>query len=146
MGTMGLTIDKFLVILVIALVLLGPERLPIYAQKLGQLVKNIRRMSESAKDRLRDEMGEDFDEVDWQKLDPRQYDPRRIIRDAIEEDRREAATAQARAQRASALKSRQVLSDGTTVTAASGSAIAAAALEKSRGESGVGFHFDDEAT
>jgi len=32
---------------------------------------------------MRDEMGDDFDDVDWRKLDPRQYDPRRIIRDAL---------------------------------------------------------------
>lgn len=143
---MGLSIDKILVIIVIALVLLGPERLPMYAQKLGQLVKNVRRMSESAKDRLRDEMGEDFDQVDWKQLDPRQYDPRRIIRDALEEDRQEAE-AQRRIQRQSqAAVSRQVAHDGTTTVSASGAAIAAAALAQTRTKDGTDFHFDDEAT
>ena len=87
---MGLTFDKILVIMVIALFVLGPERLPVYAKKLGDLVRNIRRMADGAKDRLRDEMGPEFDEVDWRKLDPRQYDPRRIIRDALLEDERGA--------------------------------------------------------
>ncbi|WP_022906713.1 hypothetical protein [Curtobacterium sp. B18] len=41
------------------------------------------RAAVKAKDRMREEMGPEFDEVDWQKLDPRQYDPRRIIRDAL---------------------------------------------------------------
>jgi sec-independent protein translocase protein TatB len=40
-------------------------------------------MANGAKDRMRDEMGPDFDDVDWKKLDPRQYDPRRIIREAL---------------------------------------------------------------
>ena len=35
---------------------------------------------------MRDEMGPDFDDVDWKKLDPRQYDPRRIIREALDEE------------------------------------------------------------
>ena len=83
---MGLTIDKILVILVIAMFLLGPERLPVYARKLGELVRNVKHMADGAKDRLRDEMGPDFDDVDWKQLDPRQYDPRRIIRDALFED------------------------------------------------------------
>ena len=82
----GLTIDKFIVILVIAVFLLGPERIPHYAAQLGRLVRSIRNMADGAKERLREEMGPDFDDVDWKKLDPRQYDPRRIIREALLED------------------------------------------------------------
>lgn len=82
----GLTADKLLVIGVIAVFLLGPEKLPTYAAKLAQLVKSLRAMAQGAKERMRDEMGDDFDEVDWKKLDPRQYDPRRIIREALLED------------------------------------------------------------
>ena len=96
---MGLTFDKILVILLIAMFLLGPERLPVYAKKLGEFVRGVKRMAEGAKGRLRDEMGPEFDDVDWRQLDPRQYDPRRIIRDALVEDEREAR-ADARKQRA----------------------------------------------
>lgn len=96
---MGLTFDKILVIMLIAMFLLGPERLPIYAKKLGDLVRGAKRMAEGAKGRLRDEMGPEFDEVDWRQLDPRQYDPRRIVRDALLEDEREAR-AEARKTRA----------------------------------------------
>jgi len=81
----GLTFDKILVIAVIAVFLLGPTRLPTYAAKLGQLVRNLRSMANNAQDRMRDELGPDFD-VDWKKLDPRQYDPRRIIREALLDD------------------------------------------------------------
>jgi sec-independent protein translocase protein TatB len=35
---------------------------------------------------MKDEMGPEFDDVDWKKLDPRQYDPRRIIREALIDD------------------------------------------------------------
>ncbi|MEO7007033.1 MAG: Sec-independent protein translocase TatB [Terrimesophilobacter sp.] len=82
----GLTFDKLLVIAVIAVFLLGPERLPHYAAQFARLVKSLRRMAEDAKGRMREEMGPDFDEVDWKKLDPRQYDPRRIIREALLDD------------------------------------------------------------
>jgi sec-independent protein translocase protein TatB len=75
--------NKILIIGIIAVLLLGPQRLPMYAQKLAEFVKAVRRFADTAKDRMRDEMGPDFDDVDWQKLDPRQYDPRRIIRDAL---------------------------------------------------------------
>ena len=82
----GLTFEKLLIIGVIAVFLLGPERLPHYAAQLGRLVRQLRDMANGAKDRMRDEMGPDFDDVDWKKLDPRQYDPRRIIREALLDD------------------------------------------------------------
>lgn len=79
----GLTFDKLLLIGVIAVFLIGPERLPRAASQLASLVRTLRGFTETAKDRMRDELGPDFDEVDWAKLDPRRYDPRRIVRDAL---------------------------------------------------------------
>ncbi|HEY0249295.1 MAG TPA: twin-arginine translocase TatA/TatE family subunit [Gryllotalpicola sp.] len=84
--------DKLLVIAGIAVVLIGPQRLPMYAERLGQMVRNLRSYADNARDRMRDEMGaEVFDDIDWKKLDPRQYDPRRIIRDALLDDSSDAA-------------------------------------------------------
>ena len=82
----GLTFDKLLIIGIIAVFLLGPDRLPYYASQLARLVKSLRSMANGAKERMREEMGPDFDDIDWKKLDPRQYDPRRIIRDALLEE------------------------------------------------------------
>jgi sec-independent protein translocase protein TatB len=82
----GLTFDKLLIIAIIAVFLIGPDRLPGYAAQLARLVKSLRSMADGAKERMREEMGPEFDEVDWKKLDPRQYDPRRIIREALLED------------------------------------------------------------
>jgi sec-independent protein translocase protein TatB len=87
----GLDFEKLLVIGIIAVIILGPERLPRYAVQLGRMVRGLRDLANGAKDRLRDEMGPEFDEVDWQRLDPRQYDPRRIIRDALLDDAEPAA-------------------------------------------------------
>lgn len=82
----GLSGEKLLILGVIALIVLGPERLPEYAKGLANIIKNLRRMAEGAKEKVKDELGEDFEDVDWRKLDPRQYDPRRIIREALTED------------------------------------------------------------
>jgi sec-independent protein translocase protein TatB len=82
----GLTFEKLLIIGIIAVFLLGPERLPYYAAQLAKLVRRARDFANGAKDRMREEMGPEFDDIDWKKLDPRQYDPRRIIRDALLED------------------------------------------------------------
>jgi sec-independent protein translocase protein TatB len=82
----GLTADKLVVIAIIAVFVLGPERMPHYAAQLARLVKSVREMANGARDRMRDELGDDFDDLDWKKLDPRQYDPRRIIREALLDD------------------------------------------------------------
>jgi len=82
----GLTFEKLLVIAVIAVIILGPQRLPGYAAKLAKFVKQVRAFADGARDRLKEEMGPEYDDVDWKKLDPRQYDPRRIIREALLDD------------------------------------------------------------
>jgi sec-independent protein translocase protein TatB len=87
-------LDKILIIGVIGVLLLGPQRLPMYAQKLAEFVKAVRRFADTAKERMRDEMGPEFDDIEWQKLDPRQYDPRRIIRDALLDSGTSAAAVQ----------------------------------------------------
>lgn len=79
----GLSADKLIVIAVIALMVVGPERLPKYAEGFARLVKRAGEYLRGAKDRVSQEMGPEFEDVGWRKLDPRQYDPRRIIREAI---------------------------------------------------------------
>lgn len=79
----GLSGEKLLILGLIAVFVLGPDRLPHYAQQLAKFVKSVRRMAEGAKDQLSNEIGE---ELDWKKLDPRQYDPRRIIREALADE------------------------------------------------------------
>lgn len=133
MEKMGLTFDKILVILVIAMFVVGPDRLPVYAKKLGELVRSIKRMSEGAKDRLKEEMGPEYDEVDWRQLDPRQYDPRRIIRDALLEDERETRVAERRAAR-------------STGAAAAGAVVAGAAVADAGSSAPAGLAYDEEAT
>lgn len=82
----GLTIEKLMLIGVIAAFIIGPERLPRYAESLARFATRGREMMKGAKSRVREEIGPDFEDVDWRKLDPRQYDPRRIIREALLDD------------------------------------------------------------
>lgn len=91
----GLTVEKLLLIGVIAVFLVGPQRLPLYAAKLGAFVRAMRDVADTAKARVAEELGPDFDATEWQKLDPRQYDPRRIVRDALTEGASSDSTADA---------------------------------------------------
>ncbi|MDQ3382753.1 MAG: Sec-independent protein translocase TatB [Actinomycetota bacterium] len=74
---------ELLLLIVLALFILGPERLPEYAAKLARAVRGLRDLAEGAKSQLKEEMGPAFEDVNWRQLDPRQYDPRRIVREAL---------------------------------------------------------------
>jgi sec-independent protein translocase protein TatB len=75
----------------LAVFILGPERLPGYAAKLAQGVRKLRVMAEGAKGQLKDQLGPDYEDIDWRQYDPRQYDPRRIVREALLEPLEDAA-------------------------------------------------------
>src|SRR5665811_1126104 len=78
--------SEFIILLIVAVFVIGPERMPEYAAKLAKLVRQLRDMADTAKAQLREQMGPDFEDVDWKQYDPRQYDPRRIVREALMDD------------------------------------------------------------
>ena len=75
--------SEFIILLLVAVFVIGPDRMPEDARQLAKLVKQVRGMADTAKEQLREQMGSDFDDVDWKQYDPRQYDPRRIVREAL---------------------------------------------------------------
>ncbi|MGO3024483.1 MAG: twin-arginine translocase TatA/TatE family subunit [Brevibacterium sp.] len=85
----GLSFEKIVIVGIIAAIILGPRRLPHYAEKLGEMVRLLRAQAEAARTRAAETVGAE----DWQALDPRQYDPRRIIRDALDAPNPEPAEA-----------------------------------------------------
>lgn len=89
---------ELLILVLVAIVVIGPERMPEYARQLREWVLRGRDLLRDSKASVKAEIG---DEVDWSQLDPRQYDPRRIVRDALAEPSSPAPRAAA-APRASA--------------------------------------------
>ena len=77
---------EVIILVVVGILVLGPERLPEYAGKLANLVRQARGFAQNAKTQLKEQMGPEFDDVDWRQYDPRQYDPRRIVREALMDD------------------------------------------------------------
>ena len=110
----GINGTEMVILVVVALVVIGPKRLPEYAQKLRDFVRQMRRMAEGAKDSVRRDFGDDFKDVDWQKLDPRQYDPRRIVREALVEE--DAAIRESKRQERSSQESTSAESSSADVS------------------------------
>ena len=82
---LGINGWELIALAVLGILILGPDRMPEYAQKLAQLIFRLRRMAEGAKGQLKDQLGDDYKDIDWRQYDPRQYDPRRIVREALSE-------------------------------------------------------------
>ena len=74
---------EFILLALIAVFVLGPDRLPEYAAKLAHAIKKLRVLAEGAREQLRDQLGPEYEDIDWRQYDPRQYDPRRIVREAL---------------------------------------------------------------
>lgn len=79
----GINGSELLVLLLLAVLVVGPERLPAYAEQLGRWARSARSYVGTAKERVASELGEEGADVDWASLDPRRYDPRRIVREAL---------------------------------------------------------------
>ena len=88
---------ELLFIALLAVVLIGPDRLPEYVSGLRNVVKRVRAIVSDGRTALRDEFGDD---VDWSQYDPRQYDPRRIVREALMDEDEVVAASPRRSRRA----------------------------------------------
>jgi sec-independent protein translocase protein TatB len=67
----GVGLPELLVIAVVALVVLGPDRLPEFARQAGRLVRQLRRLSQQARDDIRSELGPGYADFELTDLDPR---------------------------------------------------------------------------
>ena len=81
---------EIVLLALIAVFVLGPDRLPDYAAKLARGIRKLRVMAEGAKGQLKDQLGPEYGDINWRQYDPRQYDPRRIVREALLEPLDEA--------------------------------------------------------
>jgi sec-independent protein translocase protein TatB len=88
---------EFLVLAVVGLIVLGPDRLPGLARDAARMIRTLRDMAVGARTQLRDELGPEFADVDLRNLHPKNairnvllgnedlsgLDPRTSLRDAI---------------------------------------------------------------
>jgi len=81
----GLTFEKLFLVAIIAGIVIGPQNLPLYAQKLADTVRSLRAFVEMTRSRAEREMGVSLQRADWESLNLRQYDPRQIVREVLDE-------------------------------------------------------------
>ncbi|SDI78010.1 sec-independent translocase [Nonomuraea jiangxiensis] len=72
-------------LIVIALLVFGPDKLPQAASQAGKTLRNLRRMANNARDDLRAGLGPEFSNFDPTDLNPRNF-VRKHLLDDLEDD------------------------------------------------------------
>lgn len=67
----GIGIPELAVIVVVAMFVFGPDRLPDFARQSGRFVRQLRRLTQQARDDIRSELGPEFSDFELTDLDPR---------------------------------------------------------------------------
>ena len=72
---------EFALLLVLAIILFGPEKLPDLARKAARIVQYLRTAAGSAQEQLSKELGPGFENLDFRDLNPKQFVQRHILSD-----------------------------------------------------------------
>ena len=75
---------ELLVLAVVGLIVLGPDRLPGLARDAGRLIRSLREMATGARAQLREELGPEFADLDLRNLHPRTAIQRAVLGDEID--------------------------------------------------------------
>ncbi|MFF5111736.1 sec-independent translocase [Streptosporangium sp. NPDC000509] len=81
----GLGWPEIVALVVIALLVFGPEKLPQAASQAGKTLRNLRRMANNARDDLRSGLGPEFADFDPADLNPKNFVRKHLIAD-LEDD------------------------------------------------------------
>jgi sec-independent protein translocase protein TatB len=80
-----LSITKLLFLAVIALVIFGPNELPRIARQAGRALRDLRQIAEGAKADLREGLGPEFQDFDFEDLNPRRFVQKHLLEEPAPE-------------------------------------------------------------
>ena len=80
-----LSMTKLLVLAVLAVVIFGPDQLPKVAAQAGRALRELRRIADGARDDLREGLGPEFSDFDFNDLNPRNL-VRKHLLEGLEDD------------------------------------------------------------
>ena len=72
---------EFVLLLVIAVILFGPERLPDLARKAARLLRYLRTIAGNAQQQLSKELGPEFENLDLRELNPKAFVQKHLLDD-----------------------------------------------------------------
>ena len=94
----GVGLPEMAVILLVAVVVFGPDKLPDYARQAGRMLRQLRKFAQAAQQDLRDELGHEYADLKLTDLDPRVAIRRHLLEAMDEADATEAVVDRPRAR------------------------------------------------
>ena len=82
---MDFNASEIVLLLVLAIVLFGPEKLPELARKTARVLHAIRRIANDAQGRLRDELGPEYADLQLSDLNPKSFIAKHLGPDATDD-------------------------------------------------------------
>jgi sec-independent protein translocase protein TatB len=79
-----LSIEKIAVLLILAVVIFGPERLPKLAQQAGRALRDLRRLADVATRDLKEGLGPEFADFDVTDLHPKNFVRKHLMDDEFD--------------------------------------------------------------
>jgi sec-independent protein translocase protein TatB len=95
----GVGLPEMAVIVIIAIFVFGPDRLPEVARQAGRFVRRAKQLADGARDQLREELGPEYADLELRDLDPRVFVRKQIDAALAEADLADVAAAKTAAQR-----------------------------------------------
>jgi sec-independent protein translocase protein TatB len=77
---------EIVTLLVVALLVFGPDKLPGLARDAAQMLRQLRGMAKSARSQIKTELGPEFSDFDLDSLNPRTFVRKNLFEDDDEED------------------------------------------------------------
>jgi sec-independent protein translocase protein TatB len=116
---------ELLVLVVIAIILFGPEKLPEFARKASRVIRYVRSMAGDAQQQLSKELGPGFEDVDIRDLNPKAFIQKHLMEDVdpIVADVKKEITDSAADGRSAASEVTSAVADAKTAATANGSAV-----------------------
>lgn len=90
----GIGLSELMVIAFVAVIFVGPEKVPELARQAGRFLSRIKLLATATRDELRSELGPEFADMELRDLDPRNVVRKHVMeamREAEEEAEQEAA-------------------------------------------------------
>ena len=81
----GIGLPELAVIIVVGILVFGPDRLPEFARQAGRMLRQLRNFAQAARDDIRNELGPEYADFELTDLDPRRA-VRKHIMEVWEDD------------------------------------------------------------
>jgi sec-independent protein translocase protein TatB len=76
---------EMLTLLVVALLIFGPDKLPTVVKDAAQMLRTVRTMAKDARSQIKTELGPEFSDFDLDSLNPRSFVQKNLFGDEDEE-------------------------------------------------------------